>query len=98
MWCSGSLAALSFQAAWYFGATDLWRLFSITLLLAALATAAVGHRRGVTLKARQFYRMYDHLGEAQAIADLASVDPASAERVASECRSLTAVALLDRHG
>ena len=42
--------------------------------------------------------MYNHLPEALAIVDLAAVDPETADRIADECRTLTATAMVARSG
>ena len=93
-----SVAVLTFQCSYLAGQTPNWRLLAYTLLAVSMGLAAVGHRLGATLKARQFYSTWDHLGVATAMVDLAKLDPAAAERVADECRRLTAQTMVNRNG
>ena len=71
-----------------------WRIVNFTAILIGLLCAEIGHRRGDALKARQFYRLYDHLGEALAIVELATIDPEAGRRIAEECRQMTVKAML----
>lgn len=89
-----ALAVLVFQASYLSGPTEWWRLFAYTVLVIAMGLAAVGHHLGAKMKAAQFYAAYDHLGVATAMVDLARVDPAAADRMADECRRLTAVRMI----
>ncbi|WP_267395591.1 MULTISPECIES: hypothetical protein [unclassified Sphingomonas] len=93
-----SVAVLVFQASYIVGQTDGWRLFAYTILTTTMALGSLGHVLGAPYEARQFYATWDHLGVATAMVDLARVNPQAAERIAEECRHLTAAQLVTKHG
>ena len=85
-----SAAVIVFQCVWLSGRVPVWQLLAYSILAGSMALATIGHRLGMSLKARNFYRIYDHLDCGLAIIDYEVVDPEGAADLARECRRRTA--------
>lgn len=93
-----SATAISFQIAHLFGVTQLWRVASYSMLIPALALAAIAHHRARHPRVKALGGIIDHLPEALAITELARVDPIAAARQRDECNRLTVAAVMTKRG
>jgi len=65
-----------------------WTIVALVLFNAALVAAAIGHAKGTSRKAQQFYGLYPHLDVVLPVADLASIDQEAAQSLATQAREL----------